>query len=76
MALLLERAKEVEACVYLEFNKDVGAPYRSKIRSLHLNLKDKKNPGLREAVVSGEIAASRLCNMSVQAGRHFSFFPM
>lgn len=34
------------------------------MRSLYSNLKDKKNPGLRGAVVSGELEPKKLCGMS------------
>ncbi|CAH7667977.1 transcription elongation factor S-II [Phakopsora pachyrhizi] len=37
--------------------------YKSKMRSLICNLKDKNNPGLREAVVSGELSCKKLCSM-------------
>jgi hypothetical protein len=36
------------------------------MRRLYLNLKDKKNPGLRAGVVSGEIAVERFCKMSAE----------
>ncbi|KAG7085565.1 hypothetical protein E1B28_003121 [Marasmius oreades] len=61
--LILQRAKAVEVAV---FNTHGGgsADYRAKIRMLFVNLKDKSNPGLREDVVSGEIAADKLATMS------------
>ncbi|EEB92868.1 hypothetical protein MPER_08559, partial [Moniliophthora perniciosa FA553] len=48
------------------FNSHGGASteYRARIRSLFVNLKDKNNPGLRESVVSGLIAADKLAKMS------------
>ncbi|EJT98229.1 transcription elongation factor [Dacryopinax primogenitus] len=59
-------ARKIEEQV-LSLNKNnSGNPYRTKIRSLYLNLKEKSNPGLREAVVSGELSVPRLCTMSVQ----------
>lgn len=36
------------------------------MRSLYLNLKDKKNPDLRASIVSGEIDGKSLWSMSVQ----------
>jgi transcription elongation factor S-II len=36
------------------------------MRSLYLNLKDKGNPSLRESVVSGDLPATRFCQMSSQ----------
>ena len=60
---LLTRAKGIEATVYADHG-GVTAPYKAKIRTLFVNLKDKNNPGLREAVASGELPVSRFCKMS------------
>lgn len=62
---ILTRAKGIEAAVLNEFG-GVTAAYKSKIRSLFVNLKDKNNPGLRESVVAGDIPVQRLCKMSSQ----------
>ena len=48
----------------LNDNDGVTAAYKSKIRTLFVNLKDKNNPGLRESVVSGDIPVARLCKMT------------
>lgn len=61
--LILKRAKGIEEGV-LSIDGNTSAQYKAKIRSLFVNLKDKNNPGLREAVVSGEIHVDKLCNMS------------
>ena len=61
---ILTRATNIEKTV---FNAEGGmstGPYRAKMRSLYLNLKDKGNPALRASVVSGDLAVSRLCTMS------------
>ncbi|KAI9485568.1 MAG: transcription elongation factor S-II [Benjaminiella poitrasii] len=63
--LLLKRATAIEKSLYLEYN-DVNQDYKNKVRSLALNLKNKSNPGLRESVVSGELAVTKLCKMSVE----------
>ncbi|KZT54034.1 transcription elongation factor [Calocera cornea HHB12733] len=63
---ILASARKIEAQVLTQANGNSGNPYRSKIRSLYLNLKEKTNPGLREAVVSGDLSVKRLCTMSVQ----------
>ena len=42
------------------------AAYKSKIRSLFVNLKDKNNPGLRESVVAGDLAVTRFVKMTSQ----------
>ncbi|EGG10362.1 uncharacterized protein MELLADRAFT_33850, partial [Melampsora larici-populina 98AG31] len=58
--LVYERAKSIESEVN-RTNDSNG--YKNKMRSLIFNLKDKNNPGLREAVVSGEISSMKLCSM-------------
>ena len=60
---ILSKAKAIESTI-LNDNDGVTAQYKSKIRSLFVNLKDKNNPGLREAVASGELPVSRFCKMS------------
>lgn len=62
--LILKRAKAVEATVLSDFKNDTGREYKGKIRSLFLNLKDKNNPGLRAAVVSGDLIVGKFCRMS------------
>ncbi|KAG8704157.1 RNA polymerase II elongation factor [Ceratobasidium sp. 395] len=51
---ILKRAYGIEYSVYKEFD-GVSKEYNQKMRRLYLNLKDKKNPGLRAAVVNGDI---------------------
>ncbi|KAK9458934.1 transcription factor S-II, central domain-containing protein [Lipomyces oligophaga] len=63
--LVLATAKEVERAVFMA-EKGSTPTYRSKMRSLFLNLKDPKNPKLRLRVVSGEISAERLYKMTPQ----------
>lgn len=63
--MVFERAKEVESATFKVIGKgEVNGDYRSKMRSLSLNLKDKKNPSLRENVVSGLIEAEKLVTMT------------
>ena len=62
---IFTRAKGIESTVLSEFG-NVSAQYKSKIRSLYVNLKDKNNPGLRESVVSGDLPVARLCKMTSQ----------
>lgn len=65
--LLYERAIAIESSVYQIVGKgQVNADYRAKVRSLTLNLKDKKNPALRANVVSGSIASDQLVTMSAE----------
>ncbi|KAL5638708.1 hypothetical protein ACGC1H_003163 [Rhizoctonia solani] len=60
---ILKRVYAIEYLVYKEFD-GVTKEYSTKMRRLFNNLKDKKNPGLREAVVSGDIAAERFVKMT------------
>jgi transcription elongation factor S-II len=66
--LLMKRSSAIELTVY-EANGGTTSPaYRTKMRSLYLNLKGKENPSLREGVVSGDIPVAKLCTMSSQVG--------
>ncbi|KAF8659275.1 hypothetical protein AX16_001850 [Volvariella volvacea WC 439] len=63
--LILEKAIAVEKVVH----KDHGGTtmqYKSRIRVLFVNLKDKHNPSLRENVVAGEISAEKVARMTSQ----------
>ena len=62
---ILSRAKAVEAAVYAT-SKRTDQTYKTKIRSLYLNLKDKKNPNLRRRVINGDISPERLSTMTSQ----------
>ncbi|KAI8992420.1 transcription elongation factor S-II [Pilobolus umbonatus] len=62
--LLLKRAISVEKRIYSEYG-DINNDYKSKVRTLTMNLKNKSNPELRESVVSGELSVDALCSMSV-----------
>ena len=62
---ILSKAKGIEAIIYTDHNGTTAA-YKSKIRSLFVNLKDKNNPSLRESFVSGELSVQRFCKMSSQ----------
>ncbi|KAG9084748.1 RNA polymerase II elongation factor, partial [Ceratobasidium sp. UAMH 11750] len=60
---ILKRAYAIEYSVHKEFD-GVSKEYSQKMRRLCMNLKDKKNPGLRAAVVSGDIQVERFCKMT------------
>lgn len=62
---ILLKAKGIESTVLSEFGGVTGA-YKSKIRSLYVNLKDKNNPSLRESIVSGELLVQKFCKMTSQ----------
>ncbi|KAI0942698.1 hypothetical protein AcW1_003259 [Taiwanofungus camphoratus] len=62
---ILSRAKGIESTV-LSDQGGTTPGYKSKIRSLYVNLKDKNNPGLRESVVAGDLPVSKFCKMTSQ----------
>jgi len=63
--LILQRARTVEETVCKDC-KGTTAAYKSKIRTLFVNLKDKNNPGLRSSVTAGDIPAQTFARMSSQ----------
>lgn len=63
--LILKHAQAVEASVLSDCD-GVTAAYKSKIRSLFVNLKDKNNPSLRESIVSGELQVEKFTKMTSQ----------
>jgi len=63
--LILTRAQGIEKAVWIQHDGTTAA-YRTKIRSLFVNLKDKNNPSLRENVVSGDLSVERFATMSSQ----------
>jgi len=62
---ILSRAKAIESTVLSDFGS-TNQQYKSKIRSLFVNLKDKNNPGLRDSIVSGDLSVQRFCKMTSQ----------
>lgn len=61
---ILTCAAAVEQAAFKSLGPETNAAYRDKIRTLFSNLKNKSNPTLRAHVLSGEIAADKLINMS------------
>ncbi|KAJ2159431.1 transcription elongation factor TFIIS [Coemansia sp. RSA 552] len=63
MELLARRAADIER---IEFGKAgaISPTYRTRVRSLCHNLRDKKNPDLRANVVDGSISVDRFCSMT------------
>ncbi|ODQ51064.1 transcription elongation factor S-II [Saitoella complicata NRRL Y-17804] len=61
--IILKCAMKIDEEMYNLVGKEVNKTYRDRMRGLLLNLKDKKNPALREAVLNGSIKADRLVNM-------------
>lgn len=62
--LVYDRSKEIEGAVYRANGSDASAGYRTKMRSLYTNLKDKNNSGLRSSIISGELLPEKLIDMS------------
>ncbi|KAJ2568655.1 transcription elongation factor TFIIS [Coemansia sp. RSA 1836] len=61
--LLAKRASAIER---IEFEKAASTTttYKARIRSLCLNLRDKKNPDLRSNLVEGGLTVERFCSMT------------
>ncbi|KAF9974068.1 RNA polymerase II elongation factor [Actinomortierella ambigua] len=65
---LMEKSVKIESVIFKDLAKG-GAPspeYKAKIRSLFLNLRDKNNPNLREAIVSGELTVEKFCKLTTK----------
>ncbi|KAJ6133517.1 hypothetical protein N7471_008732 [Penicillium samsonianum] len=62
--VVLSRAIAVEISAYKYLGPETKEEYRTKIRSLFQNLKNKSNPKLRVRVVEGEITAERFVRMT------------
>ncbi|KAF8492072.1 transcription elongation factor [Russula emetica] len=63
--LILQRARVVEETVCKDC-RGTTSTYKSKIRMLFVNLKDKNNPGLRRSVTAGDIPAQTFAKMTSQ----------
>ncbi|CAI2181744.1 19974_t:CDS:2 [Funneliformis geosporum] len=62
--IIFNCAVRIEQIVLDQFKGEPEKQYRDKLRGLISNLKDKKNPGLRKGIVSGEIPVEEFCVMS------------
>jgi len=60
-----DKAHNVEKCVWVNMG-GTTADYKSKIRSLFVNLKDKSNPGLRTSIVEGLLSPEKFSKMTSQ----------
>ena len=61
---VLTVAATVENAAYTSLGPEDREPYKSKIRSLYQNLKNKSNPSLRTRVLSGAITPEKFVVMS------------
>lgn len=56
-------AGHIEECIFGEFD-NTDMKYKNRVRSRYSNLKDPKNPELRERVLMGDIPAERMATMT------------
>eukprot|EP01135_Chromosphaera_perkinsii_P007067 Nk52_evm6s684 gene=Nk52_evmTU6s684 len=63
---VIEIACAIESCVFREFKGDTGSKYKTRVRSRYLNLKDPKNPKLRDRVLMGKITPEQISVMSAE----------
>ncbi|EON64162.1 transcription elongation factor S-II [Coniosporium apollinis CBS 100218] len=61
---VLRMARSVELAAFNAHNHETSADYKTKMRSLYQNLKNKSNPQLRQRVLSGEITPDRFVVMT------------
>lgn len=61
---VLAKASAVEAAAYTTLGPETKEQYKTKVRSLYQNLKNKSNPMLRVRVVSNEITPEQFVRMS------------
>lgn len=62
--LVLTVAASVEGAAFSAFGPETKEQYRTKIRSLYQNLKNKSNPMLRVRVLNNEVEAEQFVRMS------------
>ncbi|OJD28474.1 transcription elongation factor S-II [Blastomyces percursus] len=62
--IVLQKAIEVELAAYTCLGPETKEQYRTKMRSLFQNLKNKSNPGLRVRVLSNEVTADKFVRMT------------
>lgn len=61
----MELAMEIEQYIFDEFGSAEDRHYKARIRSRVTNLRDKKNPSLRNSILSGTLSPKRVARMSV-----------
>ncbi|KAI9840961.1 MAG: RNA polymerase II elongation factor [Sclerophora amabilis] len=62
--LVLKRACDIERAAMQEYGPETESAYKTKLRSLFQNLKNKSNPELRERILSGDISPERFVLMT------------
>jgi transcription elongation factor S-II len=61
---VLRIARDVELAAYNAYRSETNDQYKTKLRSLYQNLKNKSNPQLRKRILTGEITAKRFVVMT------------
>jgi transcription elongation factor S-II len=61
---IIRIACEIEQCLFKEFGNPADQKYKAKFRSKYLNLKDKSNPTLREALLTKVLSPEKFCAMT------------
>ena len=61
---MLRIARDVELAAYNTYQSETSDQYKTKMRSLYQNLKNKSNPQLRRRVLSSEISPKRFVTMT------------
>ncbi|KAI9662364.1 MAG: RNA polymerase II elongation factor [Bathelium mastoideum] len=61
---VLEKAKAIEFAAFDKYQPETSEAYKTKMRSLYQNLKNKSNPKLRERIMSGAISPAHFVVMS------------
>lgn len=61
---IVDVARNIELAVYRHENAAVNDAYRNKLRTLTMNLRNKKNPDLRDRLLSGQISPAKFIVMT------------
>ncbi|EDK36938.2 conserved hypothetical protein [Meyerozyma guilliermondii ATCC 6260] len=61
---ILDVARNIELGVFKQEYSAVNDAYRNKLRTLTMNLRNKKNPDLRDRLLTGQIAPSKFITMN------------
>ncbi|KAK2759026.1 RNA polymerase II elongation factor [Arachnomyces sp. PD_36] len=62
--VVFQKAIDVEDSAFRAFGPEVKETYKSKMRSLYQNLKNKSNPGLRVRVLTAEVTPDQFVRMT------------
>ena len=62
--LILSICRNIEECLFKEFEGVTDQQYKAKFRSRYLNLKDKQNANLRKSLLTGYLSPISFCAMS------------